>query len=338
MMEDELKKRKLENEFAGKLEYTMSPAQLTTKITDQKELIAELFEEMGTKNQEYLELTRRMENMDSMVQCIFKEFQMEISALKSEIETLKCGNMSQEGIPVSQKETETTKEPIVKGDQTWEEATRKRKLIKEKINKTASTVNEVLPKTPPKKTTQATYLEKLQKEIKSADPCSHLLKKDQIHSDGDITSMTINIALTDKAKSLPMLSMLAVIEQKTGKKPLNISMISPSSAQILFRTEDTDSFHKLLECKMIRLLPTKKDNFHLGDITRLAHLYLSGYHKKLAYAAFQDLQDHTKVLILTKAATLVKLRFHNVHTQKRWNFIIKKDLIAFQPVEEVMDV
>jgi hypothetical protein len=320
----------------------MSPAQMTTKITDQKEVIEELFEEMETKNQEYLELSRRMENTDKMVEWMLKEFQMEISALKSEIETLKCGNMSQEGISVPQKVAETTKEPIEKGDRPWESA-RRRKLVKG-TNKTASTVNEVLPiQTPPKqnaeKVTQATYLEKLKKNIKTApDPSLLLLKKDQIHSDGDIVSMTINISLTDNAKNLPMLSMLAMIEQKTGKKPLNISMISATSAQILFKIEDTDSFHKLLDSKMIQLLTTKKDNFHLRDITRLAHLYLSGYHKKLAYAAFQDLQDPTKIQILTKAATLVKQRFHNVHTQKRWNFIIKKDLIAFQPLEEVMDV
>jgi hypothetical protein len=346
-MEDELKKRKLEktkeDEFAGKEEYTMSPAQMTTKITDQKEMITELFEEIHTMNQEYSELSQRVENTDKMVELMLKEFQREISTLRLEIDTLKGGKMNQERIPVPQKATETTKQPIEKGDQAWESATRRRKSIKE-TNKTASTVNKVLPiQTPQKqnaeKVTQATYLEKLKKNIKEAvDPSSLLLRKEQIHSDGDIVSMTIKVSLTDKAKNLSMLSILAVIEQKTGKKPLNISMISTTSAQILFRIEDTDSFHKLLDSDTIQLVATKKDDFHLKDITRLAHLYLSGYHKKLAYAALQDLQDPIKIQILTIAATLVKQRFYNVHTQKRWNFLIKRDLIAFQPSEEVIEV
>ena len=123
--------------------------------------------------------------------------------------------------------------------------------------------------------------------------------------------------------------MVAVIEDIAGKTPLSISVILTSTSQILFKEEDLPSFQKLLSSKMIQSVDTKKDDFQQRDIARLAHLYLSGYCKNLAYAAFQSLPDPTIAQILTKAATLVKQRFHNVPTQKRWNFIIKKDIIAF---------
>jgi hypothetical protein len=89
---------------------------------------------------------------------------------------------------------------------------------------------------------------------------------------------------------------------------------------------------------MIQLVETKIDDFHQRDIARLAHLYLSGYYKNLAHAAFQNLPDTIIVQILSKAATLVKQRFYNIPTQKRWNFIIKKDIVAFQPSQEGMDI
>ena len=111
-----------------------------------------------------------------------------------------------------------------------------------------------------------------------------------------------------------------------------------TTAQILFKEEDLPSFQKLLSSKMIQLVDTKKDDFQQRDIARLAHLYLSGYYKNLAYAAFLNLPVPIIAQILTKAAMLVKQRFHNVPTQKRWNFIIKKDIIAFQPSQEGMDI
>jgi hypothetical protein len=186
---------------------------------------------------------------------------------------------------------------------------------------------------------QTTYLQKLKKDIKSAvDPSSLLLKKETTHLDGPIMSWTLRIELTNRAKNFCLLSMLAVIEQTTGKKPLSISVINASSAQICFREEDLLSFQKLLTSKMIKLVETKKDNFQQADIVRLAHLYLSGYYKDLAHAAVQNLPVHITTQILTKAATLVKQRFKNVPTQKRWNFIIKKDLIAFQPPQEGMEI
>ncbi len=85
--------------------------------------------------------------------------------------------------------------------------------------------------------------------------------------------------------------MVAVIEDIAGKTPLSISVISTSTAQILFKEEDLPSFQKLLDSKMIQLVDTKKDDFQQKDIARVAHLYLSGYYKDLAYAAFQNLSN-----------------------------------------------
>jgi hypothetical protein len=48
--------------------------------------------------------------------------------------------------------------------------------------------------------------------------------------------------------------MVAVIEDIAGKTPLSISVISISTAQILFKEEDLPSFQKLLSSKMIQLV------------------------------------------------------------------------------------
>jgi hypothetical protein len=129
-------------------------------------------------------------------------------------------------------------------------------------------------------------------EIKSAEnPSSLLLKKEKIQSYGLITNLTLRILLNEKGQNFPRQSMVAVIEDIAGKSPLSISVISTSTAQIFFKEEDLPSFQKLLNSKLIQLVDTKNTDFHQRDMTRLAHLYLSGYYTSLAYAAFQNLPD-----------------------------------------------
>jgi hypothetical protein len=346
-MEEELKKRKLEktkeDEFAEMKEHIMSSAQITTKLSDHKEMIEEAYKALDIKDQEIAKLEEKVKIMEESFGMIMQSFQTQLVEMQKEIKELKCGNMKQEGDTAPQKVTEPVKDPIGKREHPWV-SPRTKKSDKE-INKTTSKIKEVLLKqTPPiqqstKGNAQISYLQKLKENIRTTtDPVSLLLKKEQTHSDGIIVSWTIEMRLNDKGQYLPRQSMLAVIKRITDTKPLNISMITSSSAQILFKEEDLPSFQKLLSSKMIQVVDTKKDNFHQGDIARLAHLYLSGYHKDLAYAAIQNLPVPIITQILTKAATLVKQRFPNVLTQKRWNFIIKKDILVFQPPQEGMDV
>jgi hypothetical protein len=79
--------------------------------------------------------------------------------------------------------------------------------------------------------------------------------------------------LNEKGQNFLRQSMLAVIEDITGKAPQSISVVSTSTAQILFKEEDLPCFRKLLDSKMIHKVETKTDNFQQKDITRVAHLY-----------------------------------------------------------------
>jgi hypothetical protein len=330
IMEEEIKKRKYIKEFPEIEENLMDQTQLTRKLIDQKELIEEIFELLDIKDQEILDLAKTVKNLEESAGMMMNSFQIQLEALQKEIKESKCGRTEKERVAVPKvtesHPTTTVKEPIKKMENPWKTVSAKK--TDKGTNKSASTVKDVIPQIPQKHQTtvenaQTSYLQKLKK-----DPTSLLIKKEKIHSDGLITNWIVRISLNEKGQNFPRQSMVAVIEDITGKAPLSISMISTSTAQILFKEEDLPSFQKLLNSKMIQLVETKKDDFHQRDIARLAHLYLSGYYKDLAHAAFQNLPD---TIILSKAATLVKQRFYNIPTQKRWNFIIKKEIVAFQP-------
>ena len=126
-------------------------------------------------------------------------------------------------------------------------------------------------------------------------------------------------------------------EEDNKIQPLSLSVISPTSFQILHKKGDSVSFQKLLIPSMIELVEAKKENFQQRDINRIAQLYLRGYFKELARAALQDLPTPTVELVLTRAAELVKSKFQNKLLQKKWLFNIQKDKIAFQPVVMEMD-
>jgi hypothetical protein len=177
---------------------------------------------------------------------------------------------------------------------------------------------------------QAQFIEKTRKVIQLVkDPCLSLLQKEECDEKVEITSMTIKIRLNTKGQTCPLVSARKIIEQTVGKLPLSISVISPTLFQILYKTEDTVSFQKLLIPNRIETVEAKKENFQHWDINRIAQLYLRGYFKELARAALQDLTTPTVELVLARATELVKLNMQNKLMQKRWLFNIQKDKIAF---------
>jgi hypothetical protein len=180
------------------------------------------------------------------------------------------------------------------------------------------------------KMSQAQFIEKTRKVIQLVkDPCLSLLQKEECDEKVEITSMTIKIRLNTKGQTCPLVSARKIIEQTVGKLPLSISVISPTLFQILYKTEDTVSFQKLLIPNRIETVEAKKENFQHWDINRIAQLYLRGYFKELARAALQDLTTPTVELVLARATELVKLNMQNKLMQKRWLFNIQKDKIAF---------
>ena len=132
--------------------------------------------------------------------------------------------------------TATVKEPAM--ETAWKSVQTKKKTTKPAA---AKVVESQLP---PKQqntvaSTPPTYLQKLKQDIKnSVNPVEFLLKKEKIHSNGSIISWTLRIALNEKGQNLPRQSMLAVIEDITGKAPQSISVASTSTAQILFKGDD----------------------------------------------------------------------------------------------------
>jgi hypothetical protein len=207
--------------------------------------------------------------------------------------------------------------------------------------------NAVAPKNPTQimsppmsqKTSQAQHVAMIRKAIQTEkEPCLTFLQKDKPETVSKISSMTIKVKLNDKGQAWPLDAMKKIIEEIVGIPPLNLSVITPTSMQILFKEEDLVSFRKLLNCNKIEIIEAKRENFHPRDINRLAHLYLSGYYKELAHAALQGLSTTTVAVILAKAAGLVKSRFPNLVTQKKWMYNIKKDTLEFQPAQEVMEV
>jgi hypothetical protein len=232
-----------------------------------------------------LDLSKKVKNLEESSGMIMNSFQKQLEILQKEIKDLKRGYTVKERVAVLQKVTEptiTAKEPIGKMANPWKTVSSKK--TDKGTNKSALTVKEVLLQIPQKLQTtegsaQTSYLQKLKKDIKSAmNPSSLLLNKEKINPDGLITNWTLRIMLNKKGQSFPRQSMVAVIENNTGKAPLSILVISTSTAQILFKEEDLPFFQKLFSSKMIHLVDTKKVDFHQRDIARLAHLYLSGYY------------------------------------------------------------
>jgi hypothetical protein len=245
MLEEEMKKRKLNKEenllrieFPEMAENQMDQAQLTRKVSDLKELVDEIYGIVETKDQEIFELKMNMKNMERNVGMMMKAFQTELDAVK---EVVKGKNMEKEKVIMPKKTvthpTATVKEPAM--ETAWKSV-----QTKKKTNKAASTAKDVLPQIPPKHQntvayTQPTYLQKLKQDIKnSVNPVEFLLKKEKIHSNGSIISWTLRIALNEKGQNFPRQSMLAVIEDITGKAPQSISVVSTSTAQILFKEDD----------------------------------------------------------------------------------------------------
>jgi hypothetical protein len=112
---------------------------------------------------------------------------------------------------------------------------------------------------------QAQYVEKMRKDIQT-------VQKVNLEKVEERVSMTLKIRLNTKGQICPLDSMKRIIEEKVGIQPLSLSVISPTSFQILYKKGDSDSFQKLLIPGMIQLVEAKKDNFQLRDINRIAQL------------------------------------------------------------------
>jgi hypothetical protein len=184
---------------------------------------------------------------------------------------------------------------------------------------------------------QAQYMEKIKRDIQTVEkPCLSLLRKVNLEKVEEIVSMTLQIRLTTKGQICPLESMKRIIEDTAGIQPLNLSVISPTSIQILYKKGDSDSFQKLLIPGKIQLVEAKRDNFQPRDINRIAQLYLRGYFKELARAAIQDLPTPIVQLVLVRAMEIVKSKFSIKIMQKKWLFHIQRDRTAFQPA--VMEI
>jgi hypothetical protein len=141
---------------------------------------------------------------------------------------------------------------------------------------------------------QAQYMEKIKRDVQTVEkPCLSLLRKVNLEKVEEIVSITLKIRLTTKGQICPLDSIKRIIEDTVGIQPLSLSVISPTSFQILYKKGDSDSFQKLLIPGKIQLVEAKRDNFQPRDINRMAQLYLRGYFKERARAAIQDLPTPT---------------------------------------------
>jgi hypothetical protein len=141
--------------------------------------------------------------------------------------------------------------------------------------------------------------------------CLSLLQKVNLEKVEEVVSMSLKIRLNTKGQICPLDSINRIIEETVRIQPLSLSLISPTSFQILYKKGDSVSFQKLLIPSMIELVEAKKDNFQQRDINRIAQLYLRGYFKELARAAIQDLPTPSVELVLARAAEIVKSKFQN---------------------------
>jgi hypothetical protein len=129
MLEEEIKKRKLNskldiqrmggNGFLKMEENQRNPTQLTRKLSDQKELIEEIFGLLDLKEQVILDLSKTVKNLEESSRMIMNSFQIQLEIMQKEIKELKCGYTEKERVAVPQKVTEnrptiTVKEPIGK--------------------------------------------------------------------------------------------------------------------------------------------------------------------------------------------------------------------------------
>jgi hypothetical protein len=180
---------------------------------------------------------------------------------------------------------------------------------------------------------QSEQMEKIKKDIETVDkPCLALLQKVDLEKVEEIVSMTLRIRLNSKAQIFPLESMRRIIVEIVGIKPLNLSLISPTSIQILFKKGDSAAFQKLMNPDTIQLVEPKRHNLQVRDINRLAQLYLRGYFKELAQAAIQDLPVPVVQLVLQKAMEIVKLKCPIKILQKKRIFQIQRVMSAYQPV------
>ncbi len=147
----------------------------------------------------------------------------------------------------------------------------------------------------------------------------------------EIISLTLKFKLTSTAQIFPKQSMKKIIGEIAGIQPLNISVISPTSVQILFKKGDSAAFQKLSSLGTIQLIEPKKQNIQGRDIHRIAHLYLRGYFKELAQAALQDLPGPVVQLVLQKALEIVKIQCPIKILQKKKLFNTQRDMATFQP-------
>jgi hypothetical protein len=155
---------------------------------------------------------------------------------------------------------------------------------------------------------QSEQLAKIKKDIKSVDkPCLALLQKVPLEKVEEIVSLTLKIKLTSMAQIFPLQSMRRIIVEIVGIQPLNLSVISPTSVQILFKKGDSAAFQKLKTLGTIQLVEPKRHNLQGRDIHWIAQLYLRGYFKELAQAALQDLPVPVVQLVLQKAMEIVKI-------------------------------
>jgi hypothetical protein len=90
---------------------------------------------------------------------------------------------------------------------------------------------------------QAQYVEKMRRDIQTVEkPCLSLLRKVNLEKVEEIVSMTLKIRLTTKGQICLLDSMKRIIEETVGIQPLSLSVISPTSFQIMYKNGDQTLF------------------------------------------------------------------------------------------------
>jgi hypothetical protein len=123
MMDEEMKKRKYNKEFPEMAENLIDQSQLTGKVSDQKELIVEIYGLLDKKDQEISELTKSVKQLEEAAGRIMESFQIQLDAVKEEVKRVGCGHMEKEKVAVPKvtehHPTTTLKEPMKKMEDPW---------------------------------------------------------------------------------------------------------------------------------------------------------------------------------------------------------------------------
>jgi hypothetical protein len=171
----------------------------------------------------------------------------------------------------------------------------------------------------------------LEKATTPAEKLKLLLRSPKlVDRSEEVSPLMVNLPLSRKAQSQPMMAWKQVMESVTGHCPVSVSLIHPWKGEVFY-----DSKLVPVVSKALREAGYLIENFQISDkdLNRRSAAYLNGHYLPLRRAAWQGFSAEKQLQLLNLAENQILKKFSDSIDRKKWKYQIELDRRFLQEME-----